>query len=414
MIANGDPAFALGSPIVDILARSAIPFDPRNRVSLRRVLAPILAGADIVMLGEPMHGDGGAIALRALLVEVLYADFGFDVLVFEADFFSIAEGWKAVRRGADVHTFAEANIYDFWSRAPAARGLWKFVGERAQSSARFDVAGIDCRFRGTIAKQSLLAELRNALEPTGLYAAPEFNTFEMGVRKLFDDEYGFKPDKKFEAEWFAFCRRAVDALQSDGASINSFAVATFASLARWAGFAWLGESRDRAMGLNLAWLRDHRFVGRKKIVWAHNNHILKSARVLTASTDPKLRSAETPGEKAQHVHLGQVAAQRWGDTVRSIALIDGVGAVSSDYPSALSGARMNFEPVRSVPSHSLDSLEAILLNSSATTSIVDLRSVDPEAEFRSRAIDLDFEAMAPYALGYDALIFNRETHGLGS
>ncbi len=395
------------------LGRYVMGFDAQSRASIVDALSPVVAGAEIVLLGEPSHGDGGAIQLRSKLVESLADDFGFDVLIFEADFFSIPLGWANVGIGSDLQTFAEANIYDFWSRAPAARPLWEFVDKRKRAGQRIDLAGVDCRLRGAIAKERLIEFLGGALASTGLHARPQFATFVVGIRKLFDEENSFKPDNEFEATWFAFARAAVDTLQSSKPTQNSFASATLASLMRWAGSAWRGESRDRAMGLNLAWLRDHKFPGRKIIVWAHNNHILKDARVLTTSLDPKLFSDETADEKAQYIYLGQVATQLWGPKVRSIAVIDGMGLVSADFPRALSGARMNFEPTQRVPKHSQVSLESMLLSSDNINSIVHLhKHPDKFMQFRCSALDLYFEAMAPYSLGYDALIFNKETHGL--
>src|SRR5918999_3773876 len=54
-----------------------------------RELARAIGDARVIMLGEPWHGDGGAIRLRAELVKLLHQHLGFDVLAFEADFYSL-------------------------------------------------------------------------------------------------------------------------------------------------------------------------------------------------------------------------------------------------------------------------------------------------------------------------------------
>ncbi|MFN8947735.1 MAG: hypothetical protein ACK5YG_08510, partial [Alphaproteobacteria bacterium] len=67
---------------VERIAAAAVPID--GDADLDHVLKAI-GNARIVMIGEPWHGDGAAIALRARLVKRLHEKAGFDVLAFEND-----------------------------------------------------------------------------------------------------------------------------------------------------------------------------------------------------------------------------------------------------------------------------------------------------------------------------------------
>lgn len=55
-------------------------------------LGRAVGDARIVLLGEPWHGDGAAMAQRARVVEYLHEAKNFDVLVFESDFYALHRG----------------------------------------------------------------------------------------------------------------------------------------------------------------------------------------------------------------------------------------------------------------------------------------------------------------------------------
>src|SRR5688572_21830174 len=94
-------------------ALSVVELQTANGVDFAAV-AKAIGDARIVMLGEPWHGDGGAIRIRGELVKYLHQQHGFDVLVFEADFYALHRGWQRVKAKEDIRAFARDNIYPFW------------------------------------------------------------------------------------------------------------------------------------------------------------------------------------------------------------------------------------------------------------------------------------------------------------
>lgn len=79
--------------------------------------------ARIVLLGEPWHGGGGAMHERARLARYLHERHGFDVLVFEADFYTLDRGWETFSASTPPSAVAANNLYPFWGRTAAMRDL---------------------------------------------------------------------------------------------------------------------------------------------------------------------------------------------------------------------------------------------------------------------------------------------------
>jgi erythromycin esterase len=57
-------------------------------------LKPILPGVQVVMLGEPSHGDGTTFSAKIRLIKFLHQEMGFDVLAFESGFYDCRNAWR--------------------------------------------------------------------------------------------------------------------------------------------------------------------------------------------------------------------------------------------------------------------------------------------------------------------------------
>lgn len=404
------------------LARDAVPFDPAfdpaDEKTLSDVLERIIGDRDIVMLGEPSHGDGASIRLRGRLVELLHRRFGFDVLAFEADFWSVTRGWDDISQPQQIRPFAKANIYDFWGRAPAADGLWAYVETVFRDGGRLDVCGFDCRLKGAGARSGVVDILRPIATDVGL-PSDEFEALAQGYGALQTAEFDAPPAPAAQQAYFAALERFADLLHAHDAppgDANGRVIAELASLDAWARFAWLGHSRDEAMAANLGWLIRHRYPGRKVIVWAHNNHILKDASVYLGVRDqgPAAQiAAMSEAQKTSLAYLGGVTARAFPDRVCAIATTLGRGRFSALSHKALDGSEIDFGVTRPVPAHAPDSIEAALLDRGVGAAVIDLRGLSRDDVFRSRLLDLSFSAEAPYGPGYDAAIYLRDGVGLG-
>jgi len=403
------------------LARDAIPFDaafdPAEERTLADVLARIIGDRDIVMLGESSHGDGASIRLRGRLVELLHRRFGFDVLAFEADFWSVTRGWGDISQPEQIRPFAQTNIYDFWGRAPAVDGLWAYVETVFRAGGRLDVCGFDCRLKGASARSGVVDVLRPVATAVGL-PDDAFEAFVRGYAALQSAEFDAPPEPAVQEAYFAALARFVSLLRRDDAAPGDASgqiLAELASLDAWARFAWLGHSRDEAMAANLGWLIRHRYPGRKIIVWAHNNHILKDSSVYLDVRDkgPAAQiAAMSDAQKTALAYVGGVTSRAFPDRVCAIATTLGRGHVSALSHKALDGSEIDFGVTRPVPAQEADSLEAVLLDRGSGAAVIDFKGLARGDFFRSRLLDLSFSAEAPYGRGYDAAIYLRDGVGL--
>jgi len=403
------------------LARDAIPFDadfdPAEEKTLADVLARIIGDRDIVMLGESSHGDGASIRLRGRLVELLHRRLGFDVLAFEADFWSVTRGWDAISQPEQIRPFAQKNIYDFWGRAPAVDGLWAYVETVFRNGGQLDVCGFDSRLKGDKARSALIDTLRPLAKKAGL-SSDVFEAFVRGYAGLQYAEFDAPPETALQEAYFAAIARFVSLLRLDGDlpdDAREQVVAELASLDAWARSAWLGHSRDEAMAANLAWLIRHKFPGRKIIVWAHNNHILKDASVYLDVRDKgpaEQVAAMSDAQKAALAYVGSLTSRAFPGRVCAIATTLGRGRISALSHKALDGSEIDFSVTRPVPTQDPNSLEGMLLDRGASAAVVDFKGLARHDFFRSRLLDLSFSAEAPYGRGYDAAVYIRDGVGL--
>lgn len=109
-----------------IITVQSINFQFENDDDLKKI-AQQIGQKRIVMLGEQSHGDGASFALKARLIKFLHKQMGFNVLVFEADFYSLYQASNNNIQPSDWHQIAQENIYAFWAKAPQVEPLWKYI-----------------------------------------------------------------------------------------------------------------------------------------------------------------------------------------------------------------------------------------------------------------------------------------------
>lgn len=361
--------------------------------SWARVLAPIVSDKRVVMLGEPSHGDGASIRARAEIVRVLHERFGFDVLVFEGDFYGLTFGWPAVATHKGVKPFAAANLYSFWASAPAAEPLWSYIAQVKKDGGTFDVAGMDVRLRGELSRDRVPAELSRIASAEGLAVEPGA---QRGLADLLHNDLDPSATASDREGLQMLLRTLADRPLADEA-----AKVLVQSLLAWTTFAWVDGDRDTGMAANLRWLTDHRFSGRKVVVWAHSNHELRHQALWNGIADPAPR------------HMGNLFSEGREEQVAVIGTIAHGGAISTSFPLALDWKPFDFTASREIPKRSADSVEAFLSANCPAPTVLTLPRGRTTPRFKSSAIDHLYEVEADYARAFDALVFVGAAQSLG-
>jgi erythromycin esterase-like protein len=384
-----------------------------------------IGDAQVVMLGEPWHGDGGAIRARTGLVRYLHERLGFDVLVYEADFYSLASGWPEARTAPEVAALGRDNVYAFWSASAAGAPLWQYLGDQRAGAHPLEVAGVDIRHTGRRAQTTLAPALR-ARWPRELSDA-DTAAFFATLGHLLTEERGYRPAAGELPRFLGVLDRLAAAWEGGGTAEDQFWAQEARNLGWSARFAWAGASRDRGMGENFRWLATHHYAGRKMIVWAHNNHLIGNPRMYVESPDTLVApqvAQMTPARRDSLWYFGSTVKALFGTHVFTIAEISYTGSYSPEITSALRGYRDStsvpryltaFDSTEALAPTPDESLEAALAARGLCAAFVDLRPFAGRAEpVRARALSFSpygYVAMR-YWVGYDAFLFLRRTAGL--
>ena len=392
-----------------------------------RAIGRAVGDARVVMLGEPWHGDGGAMRARAGLVRYLHEHLGFDVLAFEADFYSLNAGWAQARTPDAVRAFGRENVFAFWSASRSAQTLWDYIAAQRMKSRPLEITGFDIRHTGRVARAELPRELRRLIAtlPGTASLGVDTGAFFATLDRLLTREYYYKAPKAELDQFLAVLGQLAPVLEANPTGTDPFWAQEARNLACAAAFAWGGRSRDRGMGENLAWLVAHRFGGRKIIVWAHNNHIIADHRMYLDAPDSTVQvsvARMAPAERDSLTYFGDAVRRLFGKDAIAIALLSHEGTYSPaidvrGYVDSATVARFitAFDSVRPLPPTPAGTLEAALAQHGFCAAFVDLRPfAHRQQAVRTRA--LDYTSLGPLAVrwwvGYDAFLFLRHTSGL--
>ncbi|MBW3570391.1 MAG: erythromycin esterase family protein [Gemmatimonadetes bacterium] len=387
-------------------------------------LARAIGDARIVMLGEPWHGDGGAIRLRGEIVRFLHDSLGFDVLAFESDFFSTTHGWEteaAVRGAAGV---AADNIYPFWATTRAAAPLWEYIERQRVGSRPLDVVGLDPKHVGATARRSLPPELERRLVELTDVPAEQRRAFHSVLENYLKREQVYRPTPDELAVFFTTLEALERAMRArPAAQREPFWEQAVRNLIGAGEYAWRGASRDRVMGENLLWLATQRYPDRRIIVWAHNNHIITDKWMYYGAPDTVIQRAllgRPHARIARATYLGAEAREYFGPKVYSLGLLSHAGTFTPDIRTNVDVSTGEFEEgefgvVKPLSPTPAGTLEAALAQAGHRTAFLDLAPFrGPEGALAARV--LDYSVTPPrrmrYWEGFDGFLFIRETVGL--
>ncbi len=291
--AGPDPGAVQWAKRAAVTVRTVAPTD--EDFSDLQPLKRAIGTARIVQLGELTHGDGTGFQAKARLIRFLHKEMGFDVVVWESGLFDCEEMNKAIASDRPLAQAAAMGAFPHWSASADSFPLFEYARASHKTRRPLQMTGFDIQFSGSIGASRLRTfvgwfdSVDRSIVPDALYArinsVLETERKRKGPFKGQQDYVQWLQDSTapavdlyalYEANKDRFSRRfgARDAAYKGRfiANMRDFKrmVDNFSNASSY-------EIRESSNADNVRYLLDHRYKGKKLILWAHNGHIFHGA-----------------------------------------------------------------------------------------------------------------------------------------
>lgn len=258
-----------------------------------------LEKADIVLLGEPSHSPQ-YYDIKIQLVKYLHEQLNFDVLAFESGLYQMETANSDIKNGESIYSAFESSLFPIWTSTDEFQKLYSYLDTLRTRKDLLDITGFDCQVSAYYASKRFVPEFENALKSNNLsFNQKPLQILQAQFENLETGKKGLTPD--FNEESIQELIRLAKSISS----ISSLSI-YHQSLLGWIGhFSDLyqnkilqklrdgsydfkdNNARDSLMSIQMLYLYNQRYRGKKIIGWGANTHFSNRVQELEAEHPPE-------------------------------------------------------------------------------------------------------------------------------
>ncbi len=359
-------------------------------------LKEAIGDRQIVILGEPSHGDGTAFQAKSRLVKFLHEKMDFDVLAFETGLYDLRLATAQASSFKEHLQAAANNLSRPWAKSKQARPALRYYAQTTQTNDPLHLAGIDGALRPP--NDSIFtARLKRHLQATGYWqTATARMDFAPTLRTQLVNPLALARDTARYRQFVSVLNTLTDTLRG-GSSEDRFWGLMLENVKAMTqtGFQRSYEPRNRQMAETLAWLAREKYADENIIVWIASSHGIRNLSSIERINAK--RSYE--GQKS----MGDFLAAAFDGGIYTLGFTAYEGKFGAFY--------WDRRETQTISSPSANSLEDLLGALSSDYSLLNLSAV-PKDHWLSRpqvARPLGYEEMrADWTRVMDGLFFIRK------